>query len=880
MTNFWYHGPLPPDSHLFRGRERELQKVKDLCQGELRSYLLIFGGRQIGKTSLLYRAYHFLGEQYLVCRIDLQKLTGAKPEQVYGYIANQLETLIEQDESIPSELDSVQLSRFVLKVAGKIHQDKLVLLFEELGSLPPRTVLALANLLRSWFNERFDRGRQAFGRVMVIVAGSVELYKPAAIVNVSPLSNISQVIHMPDLSASEVTELIAQGLENLGLPPELPRQLGEAVYKLVGGYPYLVQRLGGELEERSRTERISVDIVPRIGYSAVIDGFLIQHLRHSLEELKLLTAISPLLSRKVNFSRLDKDMAQLELLGLAVEGEGVWIVRNALFEQILTEWLGITSSLTPINDNNAKRKEKTSVTPNYNLGAIRELLLAAFTTEDLKRLCFDNPRFRPVYDEFSSGMGKTDVVDRIMEFGQNNSLITELLQVVKLQNPRQFANFEAKLHLTDGAIPPPPPASLSKMPQPQPAPTPSELSLPTSWARLKLQVAELTNLEFTLQAFDTPIGEIRAKGKLPYDGISLIVVLKALHSGNYDPAAFSEAQNEMLQALGLLHGSRFVADILSRIGQSLYQALFLGKVGSALDMALNQVRPQRGVVGLQLRFDADAVNLARYPWELLHDGNRALLSSGAIELTRYITYTEAPTPLTQSPPWRLLYITARPANVDTLPLDQESQLVRDSLQPLATEGHLILESLTPATYDQLLDELSARDYHIIHFDGHGVFGKKCPKCEAMNQSHLEECAICQDSLVDVQPGGFLAFEDGDGRVDYVDTSALENALFGNQVRLAVISSCVSATVRGETLFSGVGPGLIRAGIPAVVAMQLPIQVKSATNFAKGFYTALTKGESIPRAVAQGRRRLYREGSYFIPTLYLRSTDDEGKLFII
>jgi CHAT domain-containing protein len=73
--------------------------------------------------------------------------------------------------------------------------------------------------------------------------------------------------------------------------------------------------------------------------------------------------------------------------------------------------------------------------------------------------------------------------------------------------------------------------------------------------------------------------------------------------------------------------------------------------------------------------------------------------------------------------------------------------------------------------------------------------------------------------------------------------------------------------------------LIRAGVPAVVAMQLSVPVKAAISFAQGFYTALAQGETVPRAVAQGRQRLFRGKTFFIPTLYLRSTDDEGRLFV-
>jgi hypothetical protein len=62
-------------------------------------------------------------------------------------------------------------------------------------------------------------------------------------------------------------------------------------------------------------------------------------------------------------------------------------------------------------------------------------------------------------------------------------------------------------------------------------------------------------------------------------------------------------------------------------------------------------------------------------------------------------------------------------------------------------------------------------------------------------------------------------------------------------------------------------------------MQFSVPVEAAVSFARGFYVALAQAETVPRAVAQGRRRLFRDQTWFIPTLYLRSTDDEGKLFV-
>ena len=156
------------------------------------------------------------------------------------------------------------------------------------------------------------------------------------------------------------------------------------------------------------------------------------------------------------------------------------------------------------------------------------------------------------------------------------------------------------------------------------------------------------------------MGEPHATSRLPFDFVDLIAVLKVLENSGYDPADFTPVQTEALQRLGLVQDDRLVPDHLKRIGKGLYDALFPSDVGVAFKMAFNQTRLDRTTIFLQLRFDHDAVDLARYPWELLHDGQRHLVSAGAVEMTRYITYGEAAPTLPVKPPARLLFVDPGP----------------------------------------------------------------------------------------------------------------------------------------------------------------------------------------------------------------------------
>jgi CHAT domain-containing protein len=416
---------------------------------------------------------------------------------------------------------------------------------------------------------------------------------------------------------------------------------------------------------------------------------------------------------------------------------------------------------------------------------------------------------------------------------------------------------------------------------PQPTQTPVSVPpTPTPPARpavtITLQLAQLPGSSFEVRALESPQGQPRATPELPYTSEELVAVLKALQGGAFVPDRFTAPQTEALRRLGLLIDNHFAPNLLQRVGERLYQALLSGALKTAFQMALTQVRTTEGSIALQLRFDEEATELAGYPWELLHDGRRYLLPSQAIELTRYISYPEAPTRLSVRPPLRLLYLAPRPS--DQAPLPANGDRIRRMLGQLQQENILqIAEPVTP-TYDGLLDYLEDHDVHILHFDGHGTFARSCPRCIQHNDPHLTSCESCGAGLEDVAPQGYLAFDDGTSSTHWVSGDTLGHLLYGKRVRLAVLSACSSAAVRGSTLFGGVAPALIQAGVPAVVATQVPITDTAAAAFAYGFYRAVSRFQSIPAAVNAGRRRLFEGREWFIPVLYLRSQDDEGHLF--
>ena len=81
----------------------------------------------------------------------------------------------------------------------------------------------------------------------------------------------------------------------------------------------------------------------------------------------------------------------------------------------------------------------------YHLRNIRKLLTTAFTDEELRQLCYDEPPFRPVYEQFSAGMSKDQIIQRLIEYCERKGLMTNLLEIVEEEVPAIYNDFAGKL---------------------------------------------------------------------------------------------------------------------------------------------------------------------------------------------------------------------------------------------------------------------------------------------------------------------------------------------------------------------------------------------------------------------------------------------------
>jgi hypothetical protein len=81
--------------------------------------------------------------------------------------------------------------------------------------------------------------------------------------------------------------------------------------------------------------------------------------------------------------------------------------------------------------------------------AVRDLLLAAFTADDLRRLFLytANPDLRPLTNRFSSRDGLAEMAETVITYCQKRNLLADLLREVRQANPRQYARFEPLLQV-------------------------------------------------------------------------------------------------------------------------------------------------------------------------------------------------------------------------------------------------------------------------------------------------------------------------------------------------------------------------------------------------------------------------------------------------
>jgi hypothetical protein len=126
---------------------------------------------------------------------------------------------------------------------------------------------------------------------------------------------------------------------------------------------------------------------------------------------------------------------------------------------------------------------------------------------------------------------------------------------------------------------------------------------------------------------------------------------------------------------------------------------------------------------------------------------------------------------------------------------------------------------------------------------------------------------------------FLMLEGPDGRAAPTPAATLVDMLsqMARRPTLVVLASCQSAGDESEAAITALGPQLLRAGVPAVLAMQGPISMIALATMMPIFFRELLRDGQIDRALAAARSGAGHLSDWWRPVLYSRLRD--GRLWV-
>jgi hypothetical protein len=324
--------------------------------------------------------------------------------------------------------------------------------------------------------------------------------------------------------------------------------------------------------------------------------------------------------------------------------------------------------------------------------------------------------------------------------------------------------------------------------------------------------------------------------------------------------AARQANRDLKSNSTLSTSSPLAAELsLEDLGDRLFQALFQGPVRScwARSLAESEQLAARGLrLKLQLNVaDPHIASLVELPWECLFSAEQGGFL-GLQRKTPILRHLRLPLPVGQAPvaqPLRILTVSSQPRSMPPLALGDEGEKIIAALGNLP--GVETLQLHNPSVED-LREALLQREFHVLHFMGHGGFDPKSGQ-------------------------GLLYFTGRDGFPVPVSGTLLASHLASlSTLRLVFVNACETARASARAPFAGVATALLRVGVLAVIAMQRPIQDGSALEFSRTVYHRLAAGDPIDAAVTEGRLAIARGHGALLewgtPVLFLRAED--GWLF--
>jgi tetratricopeptide (TPR) repeat protein len=264
-----------------------------------------------------------------------------------------------------------------------------------------------------------------------------------------------------------------------------------------------------------------------------------------------------------------------------------------------------------------------------------------------------------------------------------------------------------------------------------------------------------------------------------------------------------------------------------------------------------------------------AMLLLSLPWELIHDGQGYLFQGKhVVRVRRSLPNRNRQEALVTQPPIRVLLVSPRPEDESAGYIDHRVS-ARPLVEALSQLGGLAeFHLLEPPTFPALEAELLRETYHVVHFDGHGVYDDK----HGLGM-------LCFEDPADV--------EKLEGRrSELIDAEKIAGIVRQQRIPLFFLEACQTAKADTDPSASVAGK-LLESGVASVAAMSHSVLVETARRFITEFYKELLSGKRVGQAMLAGQRALksdtFRGKSFtgelhledwFVPVLFQEEQDPQ------
>ena len=235
---------------------------------------------------------------------------------------------------------------------------------------------------------------------------------------------------------------------------------------------------------------------------------------------------------------------------------------------------------------------------------------------------------------------------------------------------------------------------------------------------------------------------------------------------------------------------------------------------------------------LPIIIESNDAKIFQLPWELLYHPTYGFLAQHPnFTLSRKVKNAPKLPLNLQKRPLKILFFSTLPDNLseeERLAVEREHEIILETLLPYRKKGLVDIQLQNDGRFETFQQLISLQKPDLVFLSGHSSYrnGK-----------------------------GFFLFEDKLGLGIEIDEEHLTSTFVGSSVECVVLSSCQSAQLDQNMLYSGLMMKLVSSGIRHVVGMRESIYDEAGICFAEQFVTQIANKESVVYAVQKAREAI-------------------------